>query len=130
MKLQLLFSTLLLSSTLVAQKTAAEKPTVYTQASPACKKLDSEILQYVVGHMRYPQTAIDNGIEGDCIVTFQIRKDGMLDALMITQKVPDCAECDEAVTKLFQSMPRMKPGKEQKEAVDCSFTIPIHFSVQ
>lgn len=81
--------------------------------------------KYLKENMKYPQTAIDNGIEGDVDVSFTVKADGSIGAIKIVRMVdPDLEQ--EAI-RLVKQMPAWIPADGPTDApakVTISFLLP------
>jgi protein TonB len=94
--------------------------------------------KYIKENLRYPQSAIDSGIEGIVFVGFVVERDGSITNAQIIRSIRDveCPECDEEAIRLVEEMPNnWIPGKQglNKESpltpVRQQFFMPIKFSL-
>ena len=83
---------------------------------------------WVQQNVRFPQIALENGIQGRVVVTFVIEKDGRLTNIEVLQ-TPDRSLSDEAVRVLSKS-PKWSPGKQRNQPVRVKYTLPVDFRVQ
>ena len=80
---------------------------------------------WIAGHMKYPEEAVKNNIQGRVWVIFTIEKDGEItDVKAVRSPSPLLAEEAERVVK---AMPKWKPAKKKGEIVRSSFNLPINF---
>lgn len=78
-------------------------------------------------NIKYPQSCVDQGIEGRVIVTFVVDKSGEVrDAKVMRSIAP---ELDAEALRVVMAMPRWIPGKQNGEAVHVKFTIPLSFKI-
>ena len=80
---------------------------------------------WIAGHMKYPEEAVKNNIQGRVMVIFTVEKDGEItDVKAVRSPSPLLAEEAERVVK---AMPKWKPAKKKGEIVRSSFNLPINF---
>lgn len=79
-------------------------------------------------NIRFPQIALENGIQGRVVLSFVIEKDGRLTNIQVLQS-PDRSLSDEAIRVLSKS-PKWSPGKQRNQVVRVKYTLPVDFRVQ
>ena len=82
---------------------------------------------WVQSNVRFPQIALENGIQGRVTLTFVIEKDGSLTNIQVLQ-TPDRSLSEEAVRVLSKS-PKWSPGKQRNQTVRVKYTLPVDFRV-
>lgn len=89
----------------------------------------STFRNWVMQNIRYPEAALQAGIQGAVFVQFVVGRDGYIsaDRISILQS-PDDTLRDE-VLRVIQLSPRWTPGVQRGQNVAVSFTIPIIFSL-
>ncbi|BDX36973.1 hypothetical protein CYCD_03280 [Tenuifilaceae bacterium CYCD] len=80
---------------------------------------------YIAKNMKYPDSAIKKGIQGQVFVTFIIEKDGSVSNAKIERGVDPVL--DEEAIRVVESMPKWTPGYQNGTAVRVRFTIPTTF---
>ncbi len=99
---------------------AVEQPPVFPGGEGA-------LLQWLADHIRYPQLAIENNIQGRVIVMFVVDKTGKVgDAKVVRGKDPDL---DKEALRVVKSLPKFQPGKQNGQAVNVWYTCPINFKL-
>ena len=88
----------------------------------------SKFRNWVQSNVRYPQIALENGIQGNVVIKFVVEKDGKLSNIQVLQS-PDKTLSDAAVAVLQRS-PKWKPGKQRNKPVRVTYTLPISFRIQ
>ena len=83
---------------------------------------------WVQQNIRFPQIALENGIQGRVVLSFVIEKDGRLTNIQVLQ-TPDRSLSDEAIRVLQQS-PKWSPGKQRNQPVRVRYTLPVEFRIQ
>ena len=88
----------------------------------------SKFRNWVQSNVRYPQIALENGIQGNVVIKFVVEKDGKLSNIQVLQS-PDKTLSDAAVAVLQRS-PKWKPGKQRNKPVRVTYTLPVSFKIQ
>lgn len=83
--------------------------------------------KWVQENVRFPQIALENGIQGRVTLTFVIEKDGRLTNIQVLQ-TPDRSLSEEAIRVLNKS-PKWSPGKQRNQTVRVKYTLPVDFRV-
>ena len=111
------------------QTPAAEVETVQdsiyrvSDAMPEYPGGPNEMMRYIQENIKYPQSAIDNKIEGRVFVTFVVEKDGSITNAAVLRGIDK--ECDAEALRVVSSMPKWNPGQHKGEVVRTQFTIPL-----
>ena len=85
------------------------------------------MMKFLGDKMKYPETAVQAGIEGKCYLRFIVGTDGSIQDVKVTRGVPDCPECDREAMRVVRSMPKWKPGKNGGKGVRSYFDLPVNF---
>jgi len=88
----------------------------------------SKFRNWVQSHVKYPQIALENGIQGNVVIKFVVEKDGKLSNIQVLQS-PDKTLADAAV-QVLQKSPKWKPGKQRNKPVRVTYTLPVSFKIQ
>ena len=90
----------------------------------ACFK--EQLDKHVIRYFYYPKEAIDKGIEGRVIVSFQINPNGSV----TIRDVRGISKLLEVVAKeIFEKLPTFIPGKQGGKLVPVTFNYPINFKL-
>ena len=81
--------------------------------------------KYLSENLKYPQAAIDNGIEGTVDVAFMVMTDGSIGAIKIVRMVDPDLE-SEAI-RLVKGMPAWIPADKDGKPVDAQAQVAIVF---
>ena len=84
--------------------------------------------EWVYQYLKYPQSAVRNGIQGTVMVQFFIEKDGKVTEARVVKGVDD--ELDAEALKVVEASPKWKPGKSGGSKVRASLTLPIEFRLE
>lgn len=88
---------------------------------------DESRLTFLKRNVRYPQTALKNGVQGVVVVVFIIETDGSLTGIQIERGIG--GGCDEESVRVVKMMPRWEPGKRQGKAVRVMVRMPVVFRI-
>lgn len=80
--------------------------------------------KYIAENMKYPQTAIDNGIEGVVSVAFTVKADGSIGNIKIVRMIDPDLETE--AIRLVKNMPNWTPADsgDAQTQVNIPFTLP------
>lgn len=106
-----------------------DQPFLIAETMPSFQGGDLNTFRnWVQSNVKFPQIALENGIQGRVVLTFVIEKDGRLTNIQVLQS-PDRSLSDEAVRVLNKS-PKWSPGKQRNQVVRVKYTLPVDFRVQ
>ena len=88
----------------------------------------SKFRNWVQNNVKYPQIALESGIQGNVVIKFVVEKDGKLSNIQVLQS-PDKTLADAAV-QVLQKSPKWKPGKQRNKPVRVTYTLPVSFKIQ
>ncbi len=83
---------------------------------------------FVESRLEYPESAIDNHVEGVVLVSFIVEKDGRLSSPRVVRGIG--YGCEEEVIKVLAEFPRMRPGFLSGEPVRVALTLPVRFQLK
>ncbi|MDE6460236.1 MAG: energy transducer TonB [Paramuribaculum sp.] len=88
---------------------------------------DAALLKWLSDHMNYPQTALDNGVQGTVRVRFVVKKDGTVGDAKVLKPIDPAL--DKEALRVVKSLPKFIPGKMNGHSVNCYFTVPVKFRI-
>ena len=110
------------------KKPEPEKIFTAVEQAPKFPGGDAEMYKWLSNHIRYPEQAAQNNIQGRVTVQFVVEKDGSIGEVKVVRgKDPDL---DKEAVRVVKSMPKFVPGKMNGQAVRVWFTLPINFKLQ
>lgn len=83
------------------------------------------LLAWLDEHLRYPEEAKEELIQGRVLVSFIVEPDGTITGGEVTGSVDPLLDAE--ALRLVESMPKWTPGKQGGTAVRCRFVMPITF---
>ena len=84
--------------------------------------------KWVYQYLKYPESAILEGIQGRVIVEFIIGTDGKVSDVRVTRGVSP--ELDAEAVKVVSASPKWRPGRLKGNKVRTSMTIPVEFRLE
>ena len=99
-----------------------------TEQMPEFPGGQAALMKFINENLRYPATAIENGIQGRVVVQFVVKKDGSVnDNIMIVRGVDPAL--DQEAIRVCKTLPKFIPGKQNGQPVNVWFTLPITFKL-
>jgi protein TonB len=113
----------------VAEETIEDdQPFLIAETMPSFQGGDLNTFRnWVQQNVKFPQIALENGIQGRVVLSFVIEKDGRLTNIQVLQ-TPDRSLSEEAIRVLNKS-PKWSPGKQRNQVVRVKYTLPVDFRV-
>jgi len=102
---------------------------------PGCEGTPKELMrkcfvekmqQHVRNNFHYPQSAMDNNIQGKVYVQFTIDEKGHI--VNIMSRAPDFI-LQESAENLMKSLPEMTPGRQRGKPVKVKYSLPVVFKL-
>ena len=88
---------------------------------------ESALLAYVAQHLKYPEQAIRDSVQGVVQLRFVVLENGRIGDVQIIKSLE--SHCDAEAKRVVKSLPRFIPGKQQGKAVRVWYTLPIRFQL-
>ena len=86
---------------------------------------DAALKEYIKSNLKYPQAAIDHGVEGTVDVAFVVKTDGSIGTIKIVRMVDPDLE-SEAI-RLVKGMPAWIPADKNGTPVEAPAQVAIDF---
>ena len=86
------------------------------------------MMEYIADNVVYPQTAIDEGIQGRVIVSFVVEPTGKVTNVEVLRGIG--GGCDEEAVRVIQSLPNWEPGVRRGKNVRVAFVVPVKFALE
>jgi protein TonB len=97
------------------------------QEQPSFEGGEAGLMRYITDNIQYPQEAIENGIKGIVYIRFVVKSSGEVGEVQLLRSVDDLL--DKEALRVVKSLPKWNPGKQNGNAVNVWFTIPINFKL-
>lgn len=85
------------------------------------------LLEFLKTNIRYPESAVKNGLEGRVSCSFVVGEDGAISEAEVIRGVSP--ELDEEALRVINSMPVWSPGRQRGKAVNVKYTVPVTFRI-
>ena len=106
----------------VYTQTTVDKPATFLHGTQQ-QFLDRWVYEYI----KYPESAVKNGIQGRVIVEFVVDKKGKVTDVQIVKGLDE--EIDANVIKVISASPKWKPAKIRGREVSVRISVPIEFKL-
>lgn len=84
--------------------------------------------EYIAEHIKYPEAAKKNGIEGKVYIRFCITEKGEIDYIDVARGIDPVL--DKEAIRVIRELPKWKPGEQRGGKVKVWYTVPVQFSLQ
>ena len=113
----------------VEEEIVDDEPFLIVETMPTFQGGDLNTFRnWVQSNVRFPQIALENGIQGTVVLSFVIEKDGSLTNIQVL-RTPDRSLSEEAV-RVLEKSPKWTPGKQRNQVVRVKYNLPVVFRVQ
>jgi TonB family protein len=85
-------------------------------------------LEFMARNLRYPTKAREAGKQGRVIVQFVVRKDGSLSDFKVLRPVDPWLDAE--AIRVISTMPKWRPGMQDRKPVSVKFTLPVTFMLE
>ena len=109
------------------KKVPATAPISFAQLMPEFPGGSGSFSRFIRKNYRYPQKAINYGVEGVVLVRFVVNPDGTLTDPYVIKGIGH--GCDEEAIRLVSKMPKWIPGENDGVKVSVYQTIPVTFKL-
>lgn len=103
-------------------------PFTLVEEMPSYPGGQDALFAYISTNLKYPQEAMDKGIQGTVIVAFVVERNGSISEVRTLRGIG--GGCDEEAVRVVQGMPDWTPGKQGGKAVRVRFNLPIRYRLQ
>ncbi|MTB52604.1 energy transducer TonB [Lewinella sp. W8] len=95
-------------------------------------RADKAMLDFVYSHLKYPETAVEDGAQGMAVVSFYIEPSGCISSAKVVRDVGR-EDIGQAALDILKAMIEEKviwlPGRQDEEPVRVVFNLPIKFKL-
>ncbi|MEO5581751.1 MAG: energy transducer TonB [Saprospiraceae bacterium] len=93
---------------------------------------DKKLLEYVYQKIQYPPYALENNVQGRCVISFIIETDGKVSHAKIVKDIG--GGCGEVSLQVVNSMNEMKdpwiPGMNKGKLIRTQYHLPVNFKLK
>lgn len=89
------------------------------------------MLEYIYGHLQYPDSAKVAGVEGWAVISFTVEKDGSMTDIRVVRNpgTGTGAEAERIIRKMVEDGIRWEPGTQADKPVRVQFNLPVKFKL-
>jgi len=95
---------------------------------PEFKGGQEALIKYMVGQVKYPEAAKNNGVEGKIMVEFIVAKNGAIKDAKVLKSVDE--NLDKEALRVVKEMPKWNPGEKDGKKVDAKVVLPVMFKLK
>ena len=107
-------------------KSVSSQPTVENaDQPPEFVGGEDKLYDLISATMKFPQDAVNAGVEGKVLVQFVVLKDGQIVDAMIQKSIHP--SLDKEALRIVRAMPPWQPGKKNGTAVNTRYSLSIAF---
>lgn len=103
------------------------KPFLTVEQMPAYPGGEPAMHEYISNNLKYPEDAQKNGIQGRVVVRFIVKSTGEVSDVSVIRGIDP--SMDKEAARMVGSMPKWTPGKQNGQAVDVYYTLPIVYKL-
>ncbi|MHB1279261.1 MAG: energy transducer TonB [Bacteroidia bacterium] len=111
----------------VTEETDEPEVFVFVEEMPEFPGGTDSMARFIGAHLNYPDSAVENSIQGKVMVQFVIDEEGRVTDPKIVKGLG--WGCDEEVLRIVRLMPNWIPGKQKGKPVKIRFVLPIKFQL-
>ena len=89
---------------------------------------DAALLNFISKQVKYPDIAVEKGIQGKVIIRFVVTRDGSVKNAKVLRGV--APSLDKEALRVVNLLPKWTPGEQRGKRVDVYYTIPISFQLR
>ena len=89
---------------------------------------EQALFAYVNSHVKYPEIAIEQEVQGVCLLRFKVDKDGSVSDVRVKKSLSK--ECDAEAIRVVKTLKRFIPAKQQGHPVAVWFNLPVRFQIR
>ena len=88
---------------------------------------EAALLAYLAQHLKYPEQAIRDSVQGVVLLRFVVLEDGRIGKVQIIKSLE--SHCDAEAKRVVKTLPRFIPGRQGGKAVRVWYSLPIRFQL-
>ena len=105
----------------------AQEIFVVVEEDPSFPGGEAALYKYISDHIRYPEVARENNIQGKVILKFCVTAKGGVSQISVLKGVDP--ELDAEAVRVVKTLPPFKPGKQGGRPVPVWYVMPIKFQL-
>jgi TonB family protein len=101
---------------------------VSIQEMPTFPGGNEALFRFIYKEIKYPQPAVDNGVQGRITLRFVVSTDGSIKRVEILRGVDPLLDAE--AIRVISSLPKWNPGKQNGEPASVWFSVPVTFKLE
>lgn len=101
------------------------EPLTIAEVMPEYPGGKDALFAYIGTNLKYPEQAVEEGIEGVVFVTFVVEADGRITGVTVLRGMGGAL--DKEAVRVVSGMPNWMPGKQNGKVVRVKYNLPIRF---
>jgi protein TonB len=89
---------------------------------------EAALMKYLKSHVIYPPMAAKNDVQGHVIAQFVVNEDGSVGEVKVVRSLDK--DLDREAIRVVKSLPKFTPGRQNGEAVNVWYTLPVPFKLK
>ncbi len=119
---------MLMSLPVLAQsKPSIEETELSAKEKPRFPGGEKGLQEYLSLNLRYPNKALENKIEGEVLVGFQIDEKGSISSVKVAESIG--YGCDEEAIRVVKAMPQWHPANIDGKPIKVNYILPVLFEL-
>jgi TonB family protein len=107
---------------------SSEASLIILEEMPIFPGGEKALLQFISSNINYPQTALQDSIEGRVYLKFVVKADGSVNNVDVIKSVR--YDLDNECKRVINMLPRFQPGKLEGKPVPVWYAVPITFALK
>lgn len=104
------------------------EPVISVEEMPTFPGGDEALLKLIAETIKYPEEAVNNGIQGRVTLRFVVAADGSVKKVEVIRSVYPLL--DQEAVRVVSNLPKWKPGKQNGQPVPVWFFVPVTFRLK
>ena len=104
-----------------------DEPRTFAEVMPVFPGGEAALMKWLSDNIRYPQSAIDQNIQGRVTLRFVVKSDGKIDQVEVLRGLHP--SCDKEAVRVIKMMEPWIPGKQNGNPVSVYFSLPVYFKL-
>lgn len=100
----------------------------WVEVMPAFPGGEEAMFKYLSGNIRYPAEARESNLSGTVYISFVVDKNGEIGNIKTERGIG--AGCEEEAIRVIKKMPVWSPGKQNGQAVNVQYMLPVSFRLK
>lgn len=110
------------------KETGTSNVHLWVEEMPTFPGGESAMMAYLSSNIKYPSTAREENLVGIVYISFIVDKQGDINNIELLKGIG--GGCEEEAIRVIKKMPRWRAGKQNGQAVNVQYKLPISFTLR